>query len=365
MTREDSPSDDARDEPEDVGGFRFGMADGSGDPEGDRGGATDSRSFLGFDFGRWLRETDVRPSTTTKPDPAETTDADVARETAEAAPTFEGFDFAQWMADADVGPRKPPEEPRVVGATPTADRAGVSGLLAALPFAGSAPEDTYEGGFDFAEWLGEGDADLYEPVDVEPTATTAATPTPEASATATAAAGGSGGFGETPEFPGPPGGGISDTPPVKLAALALFTAALVAVALTAAGAIAPLGPADGFGSAGGGDGGGAQEQPVGTNNSTATDTDDQTPQDTPTSTPTDSGSATPEPTATPTATPTPEPTPSETATPTESSTETPTETETATPTPTENGSDDGSGGLLDPIFGGSSSSSSDDSLIDL
>lgn len=357
MTREDSPSDDARDEPEDVGGFKFGMADGSGDPEDDAG-ATDSRNFLGFDFGRWLRETNVRPSTETEPEPVETTDADVAGGAADAGPTFEGFDFRQWMADEDVGPRKPPENPRVVGATPTADRSGLSGLLAALPFAGSTPEDTYEGGFDFAEWLGEGDADFYEPVDVEPATTTAtSTRTPEPSATATAAAaGGSGGFGETPEFPGPTGGGISDTPPVKLAALALFTAALVAVALTAAGAIAPLGPANGFGSPGGGDG--AQEQPVGTNNSTATDTDEQTPQDTPTSTPTETAAPTPEPTSTPT----PEPTPSETATPAETATETP--TETATPTPTENGSDDGSGGILDPIFGGSSSSS-DDSLIDL
>lgn len=267
--------------------------------------AVEPPTFEGFAFKEWLdaTEADAVETETTEPEPAP-----------DLGPTYSGFDFRRWMADdGETGPKKPPATPRVVGATPE-QAAGRGGLLALLPFVGGTEEvDTYPGGFDFADWLSEGDgtADVLEAVEPEPEPAEAATI-------------------EGPAYPTPPSGGIADTPPVKAAAFALFAASIVAVGLTMTGALGALGPASGFGS-----------PPV------ADDTDEQavataTPTPTPESTPEPTSESTPTPAPESTPTPTPEPTPTPTAAPTPTPTPEPTATPTPTPTPTNDS-------VLDPI----------------
>jgi hypothetical protein len=390
MTERDTTPDDDRTQPEDVGGFRFGMADGgaggderpptradgagadrsagfdfgewlgvslsdltekvrgSDDPETtDTATAAEGLNFAGFDFGEWLGgytpSTPLEPETDTiegetetaaAVDPSafdgfdfgawlETTEAAaVETETptdpqAERGPTYSGFDLRRWMADdGEIGPKKPPGTPRVVGARPDRTASRRARLLGLLPLVGSPdPVDRYPGGFDFTGWLAEGETSsgVIEPIEPEPETAATATETPAI---------------EGPEYPTPRGGGITDTPPIKVAAFALFAASLVAVGLTLSGAVGALGPASGFTDPVPVDD--ADEQPV----ATATPTPEPTPS--PTATPTATPTPTPSPTPTPTATPTPTPTPS----PTPTATPEPTATATATP---ENGS------VLDPI----------------
>ncbi|MEF8915835.1 hypothetical protein, partial [Natronomonas sp.] len=209
--------------------------------------AAESVSFAGFDFGEWLDATEAEAVETetaeTEPEP-------------DLGPTYSGFDFRQWMADdGATGPTEPPETPRVVGATPEPDVSTRARLLGLLPFVGGPTEvDTYPGGFEFAEWLaeGEGTAEIIDPIDPGPE------PEPVEDASATI---------EGPGYPTPPGGSITDTPPVKAAAFALFAASLVAVGLTLTGAIGALGPAAGFGSPAPADDGG---EPVATATPTPT-----------------------------------------------------------------------------------------------
>jgi hypothetical protein len=358
MTERDTTPDDERDQPEAVGGFQFGVTDGGEDgderPPTRADGAGAGRS-AGFDFQEWLGSSlsDLRekPSRSEETEPVDTTAADsisfagfdfgawldateaeaVAPETAEAesepdlGPTYSGFDFRQWMADdGETGPKEPPETPRVVGATPEPDVSTRARLLGLLPFfSGPKTADTYPGGFEFAEWLseGEGTAEVIAPLEPEPD--------PEPAPAETATIEGSG-------YPTPPGGGLADSPPIKVAALALFAASLVAVGLTLTGAIGAIGPASGF------------SDPPAVN-----DTDEQpvataTPTPEPTATPT--GEPTPTPTPEPTATPTPMPEPTATPTPTPEPTATPTPEPTATPTPTPE-NDSVFDPVTDPIFG--------------
>ncbi|MEF8806668.1 hypothetical protein [Natronomonas sp.] len=205
MTERDTTPDDERDQPETVGGFQFGVTDGGEDAderpptradgagagrsagfdfqewlgsslsdrrEKDSGSeetgsvdmtAAESVSFAGFDFGEWLDATEAEAVETetaeTEPEP-------------DLGPTYSGFDFRQWMADdGATGPTEPPETPRVVGATPEPDVSTRARLLGLLPFVGGPTEvDTYPGGFEFAEWLaeGEGTAEIIDPIDPGP-----------------------------------------------------------------------------------------------------------------------------------------------------------------------------------------------------
>lgn len=317
MNGNDTPPDDPT-APEEVGGFQFGMTDGAGDSTedpptrtdgaGSAGGRFDFLSwlgdtlrnfeekaaptdsvesqsstttvglsdFLGFDFSTWLDETEVET-------PTETESVDSEAESAELGPVYAGFNFRQWVAAAEEsGPKKPPDVARAVGATQQESRVLRARVTSLLPFVGGATdEDTYPGGFEFDKWLGDGDSEFFDAVEVAEESE----PEPEPVETETI-------VDEQPEFPSPPGGGIADSPPLKLALFALFAASLVAVGLSAAGAVAPLGPADGFSTPAVADD--TEEQPV----TTATPTPTPTPE--PTATPT------PEPTPTPTPTPTPE-----------------------------------------------------------
>ena len=164
MTNEDPPTDDG-DESAEVGGFEFGMADGSGGPARTGGaGSTASKfdfkgwlrdtladvsegsppetdeeasdtpeatvvpaDFVGFEFGTWLQKTQARTPTESEPTAAATdaaVEADVADAAEPAAATaaaYGGFEFTQWMTDEEPGPKEPPETPRVVGAAPESD----------------------------------------------------------------------------------------------------------------------------------------------------------------------------------------------------------------------------------------------------
>lgn len=316
----------------------------------------DHSDFAGFDFVSWLE--DSPPSEPTEP--AET-EAEEPATTAAAAGAGVGTDEEPaeepTAADAD---EPPAEEPATAAAAGTGKDTGEPAADEREPAtAGAAAGAATYGGFRFTEWLRSGDTEYIEPAgtEVEPagstdepedvtatgavptestgsavaTGTVASTGTDtgptatgdlvsdedESEAVAAGAAGGGGGGG----FPSPPSGGLGDTPPLKLAMIALFTAAIVVVALTLAGTLAPLGPGGGF--AGTGDDGNQaagtttptptdestptaedDETPTATDESTATATDESTPTATEESTPT----ATAEPTATPTDEPTPTPT---------------------------------------------------------
>ena len=281
---------------------KHGVGSNAPDPAAEASDASDvldesatarTKRFGGFDFDTWLEETEARVSTL-EDDPTET----AANPLEETGSVYGGFDFKTWLDDDGVeGPREPPETPRVVGAAPTTTVPLRTRVAAALPFVGpSTLEVDEDDRFDFDAWLSEGETEATEPVSP-----------PAEPVDAGATVGGEGGF-PTP----PAGGGLSDAPPIKLAAFALFAASIVAVALTAGGAIPALGPAQGFGAVGAGE-----------------DTE---------------VTATPTPTPEPTPTPTPEPTP----------TPTPEPTPTPTPEPDDDDDDDDDGGLLDPVLGGSS-----------
>ena len=338
MTGHDAPPDDAGDDPDDVGEFRVPRSDGGEDPaertdgsgetstgfpgvgaeQADGGRAVTRPQFGGFDFGTWLEEAEVRTTVEETVEETAGTDREVGR-------AFGGFDFREWMAaDETAGPSSPPDSARVV--TPSIaevdPEAAATSESAALT--GAAGGD-YPAGFAFSEWLGEGETEFVDPEALR------AEPEPETPSVGATVPG-------EPGYPTPPGGGISELPPVKVALFALFAATLAAVALTIAGPAAPLGPATGFADpAPAGNQGGAPA-PTATPSPTATAT--------PAPTPTDTDAPTATATQTRTETPTPTPTPTPTATPTP--TVTPTPEPTASPTPTDNGSDDG--GILDPIF---------------
>jgi hypothetical protein len=344
LTGNDSHPDDADGDPDTVGGFRFPMSDGGrDDPQGRTDGSGETGTgfpgadsaeqtdgghtikrpdFAGFDFTTWLEETEARTSQTTVEETVgETADAD-----RDVAPAFAGFDFRQWMESDDTdGPRAPPDSARVVTqsiaevdpeAAATSESAALSGT------AGTSAAT----GFAFAEWLGQGDTEYVDPEALQPEPA----PAPETPSVGASVPG-------EPGYPTPPGGGLADMPPVKVAVYAVFAATLAAVALTVAGPVAPLGPASGF--ANPGPAGGQAGAPA------ATATPTPTPTDTPDPTPTD----TEEPT--PTDTPEPDPTPTPTATPAATPTPTPTPTTAETPKPTPTAADNESGGILDPITG--------------
>ncbi|MUV87104.1 hypothetical protein GJ631_11120, partial [Natronomonas sp. CBA1123] len=258
MTENNETPDDDRSEAE-VGDFQFGVPDGGSEEPDDKpptrtdgAGNTNSRfdfdswlgdvipdtgdestasaaktttaaeaegtvgpaDFAGFEFAEWLEETEAKATTTTE---AETT----TEEAAELGPVYDGFDFGRWITDdSEAGPKEPPDMPRVVGSSPERAVSARSRLLGVLPFFGSPePVDTYPGGFDFAGWLGEGESD-FEPVAATPE------PTPDPDPAAAGAT-----VGGEPSYPTPGSGGITDTPPIKVAAFALFAASIVAVAL--------------------------------------------------------------------------------------------------------------------------------------
>jgi hypothetical protein len=329
--------------PTDTGGFRFGATDG-GEPESDArtrtdgAGPTNSR----FDFESWLG--DSLPGVRGESDPVdEATDTEAASEA--ATPEFGGFGFGSWLESTDARTPSAAETDATStdglesdeAATTTVSPSEFGGFafgewleetesqVSTTAETDAAGADSGYGGFGFGEWLGEDGSEALAPVEVgdEPA-------TERARATAET------GVDESPAFPAPQSGGITDAPPVKLAMFALFGATLVVVGLTVGGALAPLGPTDGFSSAAGG-GEEAETEPAATATPTSTPTPDPTPD------------AAPDPTPTPTPTATPTPTPTATPTPTPTATPTPTPTPTSTPTPTPEGTDDG---LLDPVFGG-------------
>lgn len=346
MTDKETQPDGADDEPDDVGEFRFPMADGGPDEprertdgsgeastgfpditdgvdsaeKADGGRAFGTAGFCGFDFGTWLEETDIRSTTTTAE--AAATEATVEDEAGrDVGQAFAGFSFRQWMEADDVeGPKEPRDTPRVVTQSIVEVDPEAAAESASVADFGSTGT-SYPGGFAFAEWLGEGDTEYIDPqaITPEPEPTT-----PKAGATVP---------GE-PGYPSPPGGGISDLPPVKVAMFAVFAATLAAVALTLAGPVAPLGPATGFADpAAGAQAGAPAATDTPTPTATRTPTATPEPDDTPTQTPTA--------TDTPTETPPPTATPSPTATPTPAPTPTPTATDTPEPTATETEEDDG------------------------
>jgi hypothetical protein len=347
MTGNDSHPDDAADGSDDVGGFRFPMSDGGSD---DRQGRTDGSGetatgfpdvgtdaaeradgghdlgrseFGGFDFGTWLEETEARTPTTTVEETVEET-ADAVRD---VTPAFAGFGFRQWMESDDTeGPSPPPDQPRVVTRSIAEVDPQAAATSESAAFSGSVDASATTG-FAFAEWLGEAETEFVDPEALQPEPE----PEPETPSVGATVPG-------EPGYPTPPGGGISELPPVKVAVFAVFAATLAAVALTIAGPAAPLGPATGF----------ADPAPAGNQGGApaATATPSPTATATPAPTPTDTDAPTATATQTQTETPTPTPTPTPTATPT--ATVTPTPEPTASPTPTDNGSDDG--GILDPIF---------------
>lgn len=304
--------------------LRPSLPDPSGEPEvtepSDEAADDDAGTdFDGFAFGAWLAETPVRESPTdtgyeTGDRPTVAVDEDA----------FGGFDFGAWVdEDGERGPSKPPEEARVVGADPSAPEPVLARIDEALPTRETAAADEYPGGFEFASWLEAGessetDLDTYFGFEEGP----ADDPTTVAAATV-----------DEPSFPTPPGRGLTEQPPVKLAAFAVFAATLVGAGLTMGGFVAPLGPDAGFGAPPAADDGGGEAAVA------ATPTPTATPQPTPAPTPQPTAAPTPEPTSTPT--PTAEPTPTPTPEPT------PTAEPTATPTPTP----EGDGGIFDPILG--------------
>lgn len=350
MTDTHSQPDDPDDDPDDVGGFRFPMADGGSDdsrertdgsgetnrgfptmPDGteqsDGGRALADAGFGGFDFGTWLEETEARAPTT----PTETTSTEAVAEDVDAerdvAQAFGGFSFRQWMESDDAtGPREPPKTARVVTQSiAEVDPEAAATSASVVNYASTG--DAHPGGFAFADWLGQGDTEF-----IDADAITSE-PEPEPSTPAVGAT-----VPGEPGYPSLPGGGISDLPPVKVAVFAVFAATLAAVALTVAGPVAPLGPATGFA-----DPAPAQTAPpAATATPTPTATDTPEPPDTPTATDQPgTPTATDQPdTPTPSATPTPPPTPTPTASPTATQTEPPTPTST----------DDGN--IIDDIIGG-------------
>lgn len=340
MTGNDSHPDDGS---ADVGGFRFPMSDGGSDeprgrtdgpgetgtgfPDADSAEGADGGHDLGrsesggFDFGTWLEETEARTPTT----PVEGTEtADDGRD---VTPAFAGFGFRQWMESDDTeGPSPPPDQPRVVTRTIAEVDPEAAATSESAAFSGSVDASATTG-FAFAEWLGAGETEFVDPEALLPEPE----PEPETPSVGASVPGG-------PGYPSPPGGGLSEFPPVKVAVFAVFAATLAAVALTIAGPAAPLGPATGF----------ADPAPAGSQGGApaATATPSPTPTATPAPTPTETDAPPASDTRTGTETPTPTLTPTPTVTPT--TTVTPTPGGTASPTATDNGSDDG--GILDPIF---------------
>ncbi|WP_276260752.1 hypothetical protein [Haloglomus litoreum] len=305
-----------------------------------------------------------------------TTGTNTTASRAEASGAFEfengGFDFDSWLGAESLD-----AETTAATETATGTATGAAAATGSFQFE--------NGGFDFDGWLAAGDSEFTAPepepapaAEAEPagaTATAGATGGMTAEAADNAAASGptasDPGFGE----PSPAAGTGDETPPIKLAAFALFAASAVAVAFTilSAGGVVDPGQAGVEANPGPAGGGGAANATTATPTATATATQSPTPTATQSPTPTATQSPTPTPTASPTPTATPTPTPTATPTPTPTATPTPTPTPTASPTPTPTatpeptatptqtpvgggmigggggdggGSDDGGGGLL-------------------
>ena len=173
---------------------------------GQRTGATD---FAGFDFGTWMEQTEPRESTTAEETAAET------EGTTDPEAAYRGFSFDEWMDDEDIAPDEPAEP---AGAT-AESQATSAGLLALFPFVESEQVESGPDRFEFADWLGEDETKYIDPEMLRSDRTAEAAEPADAGAA----------LPEEGGYPTPPGDGISDLPPVKLAVFAVFAATFAAV----------------------------------------------------------------------------------------------------------------------------------------